>query len=82
MLEPSMEVFSKIESAKLGEDVMYWVYLNLAIDGDNIQAEGSTQPIRFAIDKEDWDKLNVRDRLWFKHTTTVHANGQETAEEE
>jgi hypothetical protein len=57
---------------------MFWIYLNLAVQGENIQAEGATQPIRFAISKEEWDRLQVGDRLWFKHTTTVHENGQET----
>lgn len=77
MLNPSMEIFTKAETAKLGEEHMYWVYLNLVIDGDNIQAEGSTQPIRFAINKEDWERLSVGDRLYFKHSTTVKADGQE-----
>ena len=77
MLEPSMEIFSKAETSKLGEGHMYWIYLNLAIEGEGITAEGGTQPIRFAINKEDWEKLQVGDRLWFRHSTTVRENGQE-----
>lgn len=77
MLEPTIEVTSRLETAELGGEVMYWLYGNLVIDESKMDAEGGGTKFRFALPEEIWRKVELGDRLYFRHVTTVSADGKE-----
>lgn len=76
MLEPAIQITSKVETYQLNGEYAYFLHGKLAMDNQNMEAPETTGAFQFKAKKEDWDAVKVGDIVFFSMTNVQSLNGE------